>query len=204
MPSTKAHATSVSRIERSTEGDVAGGRPTILLLLGLTGAGKSTLGRRLAREKRELYFSIDEWLKKLFWMDAPSQDPLPWVLERCRRVDTLIASLLEQEIAGGRGAVLDLGFSKPAERKRWIDFAEARGAAVALLMLDVPREERWARVEKRNLSLGPTDVAVDRATFDWMEGYFEPPTDEELRYLVMAGGGDSYVLASDERDSQTE
>jgi predicted kinase len=41
------------------------------LISGSTGAGKTTYSRKLAKERHALVFSIDEWMKTLFWMDAP-------------------------------------------------------------------------------------------------------------------------------------
>lgn len=158
-------------------------RPEVLLPVGLTGSGKTTFAKRVARERGVAHFSIDEWMRRLYWSDAPSPPSLEWALERCSRCESMIDALLEQEIRAGRGAVLDLGFSKIDERTRWLKRCEELGATPRLVYIDVPREVRWSRVEARNRALEHNSqaIAVDRATFDWMEGYFEPLTDDELR-----------------------
>lgn len=40
--------------------------PTVFLLCGLPGSGKTTLAKRLAREQPALHFSEDEWVTHLY------------------------------------------------------------------------------------------------------------------------------------------
>ena len=45
--------------------------PMIYLICGSTGAGKTTYAIQLTAKVGAVRFSIDEWMKALFWMDAP-------------------------------------------------------------------------------------------------------------------------------------
>ena len=47
--------------------------------------------------------------------------------------------------------------------------------------LDVPRDVRRARITARNAHLsGAHAYAVSDEMFEWMEQWFEPPSDDEL------------------------
>lgn len=163
------------------------------LIIGLTGSGKTTYARELAKARRQIQYSIDEWMKTLFWMDAPSTPDLQWALDRCARVEAQIKHLLLQHLACGEGAVLDLGFSTRQERANWVGWLTANGFQIEYHYLDVPREERWQRVEARNKALAASDnsqsIVVNRETFDWMEQYFEPLADDEKKYLTSTSQG---------------
>lgn len=165
-------------------------RPTVTFVMGLTGAGKSTLTHKLSRERKVHSFSVDEWMKILFWKDAPKENTLEWLLERISRSQEVILGLLNEELRFGRGAILDMGFSKIKDRAEWKSKCEALGAKVEFLFIDVPQAERWKRVEARNQILATSSVdtksiPVDRATFDWMENFFEPLTDEERKHTTI-------------------
>jgi len=168
-------------------------RPSLILIVGLTGSGKTTLASKLAKERKLLQFSIDEWMKTLFWMDAPAQPDLSWALQRCSRVEDMILNLVKQELTRGHGAILDLGFSKKSERDTWKQRAHELNASVEVIYLDVPAEERWRRVQKRNETLSPSEqsIHVDRATFDWMEDFFEPLDADERKSATVLTTSDT-------------
>lgn len=157
--------------------------PKLTCMIGLTGAGKTTLARKIAKETQQNLYALDEWMKSLFWPDAGPSSDLNWALERCDRCLNQIEKMVTQELLNGRGCVLDLGFTKAKDRQRWIQFAQDKGAALEFVFLDIPQSVRWSRVEKRNQNLGTADIQVDRATFDWMESYFEPLTASELPWV---------------------
>ncbi|MFN9067564.1 MAG: AAA family ATPase, partial [Bdellovibrionales bacterium] len=163
-------------------------RPKIFMIVGLTGSGKTTLAKKIAADQKLQIYSIDEWMRNLFWKDAKPDSDLSWALERCSRCETMIESLIREEIKNGRGCILDLGFSKRIERKNWFEKIQIMGGLPQLIYLDVPRELRWNRVEKRNQQLDQdqSSIKVDKATFDWMESYFEPLSEEDLKFTAVS------------------
>ncbi|MFN9580481.1 MAG: AAA family ATPase, partial [Novosphingobium sp.] len=62
----------------------------IVLIVGSTGAGKTTYARRLAEELGGVRFSIDEWMMTLFWADSPQPIEFQWTIERVRRCEALV------------------------------------------------------------------------------------------------------------------
>jgi predicted kinase len=155
----------------------------IQLICGSTGAGKTTYSLRLAERIGAVRFSIDEWMATLFWMDSP-QPLLPaWSLERIERCFSQIWLTATQVGARGVPCLLDLGLSRADSRARIYKLAQEVGLSVQLHFLDVPLEERWRRVEKRNAARGDTyqlPFDVTREMFDFVETLWEPPTAAEM------------------------
>jgi hypothetical protein len=77
--------------------------------------------------------------------------------------------------------VLDLGFTRAADRTAAAEVSRAEGLEVKLHWLDVPAAERWARVEARNKNRGSTySFAITRQMFDFMEARVEEPDEVEM------------------------
>ena len=154
---------------------------TVYLICGSTGAGKSTYSRKLGGTLGALVFSIDEWMKTLFWMDAGENTGLDWALERVRRCEDQIWTIAKDVLAGDRPVILDLGFSKADQRQKFRDLVATESHQFELHLLDLPADVRRRRVNERNLARSGTfEFELDEKTFDWMESYFERPTGDEL------------------------
>lgn len=158
----------------------------IILIVGSTGAGKTTYARRLADALGGVRFSIDEWMTTLFWADSPQPIEFQWTIERVHRCETQIMAMAQQVAARGLPVLLDLGFTTKEHRDRFRAFAENAGLRAAVHFIDVPADERWFRVNRRNKERGETyAMQVDRQMFDFMEAMWEPPLEAEWS----AGGG---------------
>lgn len=162
----------------------------LYLVAGATGAGKTTYARRLAEDRRALRFSIDEWMTDLFWMDSPDPIDFNWTMERIGRCEQRIRSELASLVALGVPAVLDLGFTRRDHRAAFGRFGRQIGMMPRLIVLDLPAEVRWARVQQRNEERGVTwRMAVDRPMFDFIEQHWQAPDASEMAALdgEMAG-----------------
>jgi predicted kinase len=152
----------------------------VILVVGCTGAGKTTYARKLADELCGIRFSIDEWMIPLFGPDQPTPIRFDWMMERVNRCEAMIFAMAQQVVARGGTAVLDLGFTKHAHREKFRILCGEAGISVAVHYVDVLRETRWQRVEQRNRDQGETfAMTVDRSMFDFMETMWEPPMPEE-------------------------
>ncbi len=163
---------------RSTEGSPMS---TLHLVFGPQGAGKSTEARRLAAALGAVRMSIDDWMAGLFGPDLPLPLDLGWVMERVRRCEQRIGTLAVDIARAGTPVVLDLGFMRVDDRRRFAALAHSAGLACQLHHVDAPLALRRQRVATRNLERSDTFAfEVTPAMFDAMEGRFEPPTAEEL------------------------
>ncbi len=160
--------------------------PRVILVVGCTGAGKTTYARQLADEMDAIRFSIDEWMMPLFGPDQPTPIRFDWMMERVNRCEAMIFEMAKQAIVRSCSVVLDLGFTKKEHREKFRILCAEAGLSVAVHFVDVLRETRWQRVEQRNRDKGETfAMTVDRSMFDFMETMWEAPLPEEWQ----ANGG---------------
>lgn len=159
----------------------------ITLVVGLTGSGKTTYAKKLASEQSAVVYSIDNWMKALYWQDMPPEPDMKWFVDnqkwytdRIGRCEDLITNIVLSRAEFGHRSILDLGFTAVEHRKKFIDFYKEHGFEVDTHYLKVDTDTRWSRVEKRNNTKGDTFVMnVDRGMFDYMESIFETPSPQE-------------------------
>jgi predicted kinase len=160
--------------------------PLVHLVCGSTGAGKTTYAKALAEQFGAVTFSIDQWMAALFWMDSSMPIDPAWAMVRVGRCYDQIWTIAAQVAGRGTPVVLDLGFSKAADRRRFAGLAAQAGLEVELHFLDVPAEARWTRVGRRNADKSETNQLpfdVTREMFDYVEGLWEPPSAQEMADL---------------------
>jgi len=150
--------------------------PTLYLICGLPGAGKTTVARQLEAQQRALRLCPDEWIAKI--LADPADIP---ELDRLRApVEEIQWELAQRALILGLDVVLEYGFWSRAERAHFRAGAEALGARVELIYLKVERDELWARLERRNASLPPGTFQVREADLDLWLSWFEEPTPDEF------------------------
>ena len=155
--------------------------PKVYLITGGTGAGKTSYALKLAAEIGGIRFSIDDWMTTLFWMDSPDPINFVWAMERINRAEAQMWEVAGQILEQGLPVILDLGFTKAVHRQKFYDFAKEANVEVALYWLDISPEERWHRVQSRNVEKGETfAMEVPREMFDFMENEWEAPSDVEM------------------------
>lgn len=153
----------------------------IHLIVGNTGAGKTTYAIELRKKTGGIIFSIDEWNNTLFFKDKTENDKVDWILERIERIEEMIIKLITQLEEVNVDVILDLGLSKKSHRDKFRKFAANNGLKTQLHFLDYSKDLRQERVMKRNTEKGETYMfEVSPADFDFMETWFEPPQNEEL------------------------
>ena len=154
------------------------------LICGSTGAGKTTYAKALAEQIGGVHFAIDAWMTTLFWPDSPQPISFDWAMERINRCEAQIIDMAHQCFARGVPVILDLGFTKKDHRQKFATIAANADITLELHFIDIDREERWARVQKRNLTKGPTfAMDVNRDMFDFVESMWEAPDQDEMAAL---------------------
>lgn len=153
----------------------------IHLIVGNTGSGKTTYSTELNLKTNGIIFSIDAWNNTLFLPDKKPTDGLEWFLERIVRAEKMMMEIVQQLENAKTDSILDLGLSKFSHREKFRKFADENGFELRTHFLDISKETRWNRVLKRNNEKGATfEFEVSKDDFDFMETWFEQPTDEEM------------------------
>jgi predicted kinase len=153
-------------------------QPTLYLLCGLPGAGKTTLAMRLVKEGGCLRLAEDDWLERLFTAAAMHDEA---ARERIKAVQWEVAAGV---LALGVDVVLDWGFWGRDERDDARARAAALGASCRLVYLAASEEELWRRLDARNRALPAGSFPVSRNELREWTGWFQPPAPDEAANVV--------------------
>ena len=123
--------------------------PRLHILVGPTGAGKTTFARALAEGRRALIFSIDEWMGALYGPDLSPADGFAAIAMRAARVRGQMARVAAQGLAAGCDGIFDTGLLTRAQRREAVETAQALGAPFTVHCLDASAADRWARIDRR-------------------------------------------------------
>jgi predicted kinase len=163
----------------------------IHIVFGPQGAGKSYYARKLTKETNGVYFSIDEWMWKLYGKDLPKSMNLKWIMERVDRCEKQIWELTKQISSRGVDVVLDLGFTKFEKRELFSSLAKEQNIPTQIHYLNAPHDVRRRRVLERNKEKGETYAfEVTPGMFDFMEGEFQSPREKELKEAIIIDTGE--------------
>jgi len=146
--------------------------PTLHLTVGLPGVGKTTLARRIARERWAVRLTPDEWMVPLF--GGPEVDG---------RRDVLEGRLLwtaHEVLRSGGSVVLDFGCWAAAERWAVRAVAEHGGGRFRLHFVDLPEAERRSRATARWEADPGTSFEIPPGDHDRFRMLFQAPTDAEV------------------------
>ena len=145
---------------------------TMLLMVGLPGAGKTTRADELAAAHRALRLTPDEWMIPLF--GDSMADGKRFVLE-----GRLISVALQALRLGG-GVVLDYGLWGRDERSalRWL--AGSVGAACQVVYLPIDRDVQLARIARRQATAPHQTFPMSEADVDQWREQFQVPDAVEL------------------------
>jgi predicted kinase len=155
--------------------------PTLHFICGPVGAGKTTYAIAVAQRVKAVRFSIDEWVARLYGKERPDPCPVEWMVDRAERCMALIREQADQVIAQSGNTVFDVALASQDERDQFRSWALGTPAVVKMHYLDVDRDTRVERIQRRNQEPpGPFPIIVTPAMFDALDRSFEAPTDDEL------------------------
>ena len=150
--------------------------PTLVLMVGLPAAGKTTRAEELAATHRALRLTPDHWMITLFGDSMAGGQR--WVLEG------RLISVALQALRLGTSVVLDYGLWGRDERSalRWL--ARSAGAECQLVYLPVDRDVQLARIAHRQETAPHRTFPMSEAEVDAWRQQFQAPDATEL------GGGE--------------
>ena len=155
---------------------------TLFITCGVTGAGKTTVAKRLEVEHDALRLTGDEWLHELYRDEdlACLNENGDLRAPHRPQVERLQWALALRALGLGVNVVLDWGLWTRKERDRYRTEAQGFGIRVVLCVLDPSREELVRRLAARNADLPAGTFRIDEAQLDRALRWFERPTASEL------------------------
>lgn len=145
--------------------------PTLHIMQGFLGAGKSTYSRKLAQDIGAIRMNADEWVDEHFSADEQKNN---WDQCFSTAIDTLWQRA-EQSLKTGQDVILDFGFWNRESRDHARGKAAEWGVAIKHYYIHAPDEILLERIKKRS---GPIS-AKNYENFHTYKQYFEEPSEDE-------------------------
>lgn len=184
-------------MNRATAGTIEGtygveedgmGQPTVYLLAGVTGSGKTTYAKALAAQGvRRL--SVDEQVHARhgrYGIDYPEHH----YFDLERPILAEVHDQLQQLVHDGHDVVLDHGLWRRADRDLYKKLVEQAGGQWRLLYFSVGRDELLHRLTERNQRDDANALTVTPEALDDFLARFDAP-DDEGEQVVSGGTPDS-------------
>jgi predicted kinase len=156
--------------------------PTVYLLCGFIGAGKTTFAMKLEARTGAVRITKDEWLVTLIGHD-PTIDGYA---DYDQRVVNLSREVAFRFVEKGIDVILDEGFWSRKERTEMRGTIEAMGARPVLIYLDTPIDSIRKRVERRDANPPRDSLRIGDALLDYYLTFWEPPGNDEEYVLANA------------------
>jgi len=154
--------------------------PTLHLLSGIPGCGKTRFAASLAARGRCVALSHDEWMVGLLGPQPGSEEFQRFAAP----VHELLWRQAEKIVRAGCDVVLDFGFWTRAERDAARARVQAMGGEARFYAFECTAEQAWQRIELRNADPAQASIHISEATFHLLVAKIESPLPDETFILV--------------------
>jgi predicted kinase len=149
--------------------------PTVYMMLGLPGSGKTTFSNQLEKERGIAMFSLDREYSRLGG-DLTSNK---WDERIAGEAGDLIKSRVKDLVSQNKSVILDFCPWKKDDRLAYRKFIESIGANCHVYYFDLPVNELRSRLSNRNSNPGGGDHIITPDMLDAFVTRFDPPLDEQ-------------------------
>jgi predicted kinase len=155
-------------------------KPTIHLLCGRIGSGKTTFAKKLEREIAAIRLSHDEWMVRLYGPNPPEANFGEYFV----RVENLIWETAASLVRTGNDVILDGGFWTRESRDVARERALEAGANAKFYRILCPRRLALERTLERSKDPPADSLWIDRAAYEKLDALFEPMQDDEEFVII--------------------
>jgi predicted kinase len=155
-------------------------KPTVYLICGFIGAGKTTFARKLEARTGAVRITKDEWSIRLIGHDPTIEG----YAEQDHRIIALSRDIAFYLTGKGIDVILDEGFWEKDQSAAMRRRIEELGAKAVIYYLDTPIEVIRERVAERNRNLPNDAFMIGTELLDHYLRYWQPPGDDEEHVLA--------------------
>lgn len=156
-------------------------KPTVYLMLGLPGSGKTTFSKKLQQELNIPRLSLDEEYSKLGGDLASPK----WDKEIEVKANEIIKSQMKERVGCAESVILDFCPWRKEERDKYREYINFIGAVDYVYYLNVPIEELKQRLEVRNSNSSNDTHVVTPDMLDAFTARFDPPHEENFELITL-------------------
>ena len=163
-------------------------RPDLFIFFGLIATGKSTVAQAWADRQGLRYYNSDVVRKELAGLSPQAKqretaDQGIYTSEFTARTYAALRERAEQDLAKGRGVVLDASYQRKSDRDQVRRLAQHLGVRLYCILCVCPEEEMKRRMAER--ALDPRAVSDGRwEIYLKQKERFEPPTELSPDQLI--------------------
>lgn len=151
-------------------------KPTVYVICGFIGAGKTTFSKKLASETGAIHITKDGWMVQIFGNNAPTMEDFSTLDNNVSKLATDFAFKLVEH---GIDVILDEGFWTKSQREELKKRIEKAGAKWVLYYVSTPADEMKKRVLNRSKNPDKESFEISDEMFDSYLKYWQPPEEDE-------------------------
>lgn len=146
--------------------------PTLFLMVGLPGTGKTTAARRIEVGQRALRLTKDEWVSALYGRENPASAQ--------NVIEGRLVQIGLRALELGINVVIDYGLWGRDERSALRQAAADRGAVVQMRYFELDPAEQRSRLDQRQAKASHTTWPMSEEELAEWAAKINVPTPEEL------------------------
>ena len=162
----------VTKLVVTVKGNAENKMPSIHLMCGFIGFGKTTIAKRLEKELPAVRFTHDEIM-----LERYGRNPEDFQV-KYKLVDEDIRKRAEQAILHGQNVIMDYGFWNRETRKEYWEWAKTLTEDVFFEAVECDVELAKKRALKRSFE-NSQELFIDDNCFDVLLKKYEPISDDE-------------------------
>jgi predicted kinase len=151
-------------------------KPTVYLICGFIGAGKTTFAKQLEKKTGAVRITKDEWSIRLIGNDPTIAGYAAWD----RKISGLSRDVAFHLAEKGIDVILDEGFWERELRDEMRKRVVKAGAEAVLYYVDTPIETIRERVLQRNSTSTKDSFTISREMLDGYLVHWQPPAEDEV------------------------
>ncbi len=151
--------------------------PTIYLMCGFLGFGKTTKAKELEKEYSAIRFTHDEIMQKRYGRTPDNFE------EKYKKVDEFICKEAEKAILQGKDVIMDYGFWTREQREKYYKWGKDLTPNVIFYAIRCDMDEAKKRVIERTKH-NKEELYIDENCFNELSKQYEPIGEDE-GYIVI-------------------